>query len=181
MGSQLDETEKFKFTNVKNVGSNLEVIIMTNICRNPNCEKEIPNSMNYCSEDCLREHIKIKEQNRKEKETNTVIPSLLTISKEGRQEIENICEMFGFRHTDGLVSGSHNATILGYLYQHKEEIYSKTVDKLTWICHMSNRSVRENYLKGIEAFGIIETFTNEFGVIKWRWIGIKALKNNGGE
>ena len=65
--------------------------------------------------------------------------------------------------------------------QHKEEIYSKTVDKLTWICHMSNRSVRENYLKGIEAFGIIETFTNEFGVIKWRWIGIKALKNNGGE
>src|SRR3990170_68844 len=87
----------------------------------------------------------------------------------------------GFINNEGLVTGSHNATILAYLRQHQEEVYKTTVDKLTWLCHMTNRSLKENYLSGIEAFGIIETFTTEFGVKKWRWIGIKALRNNGSE
>lgn len=31
-------------------------------CQNPECNKEIPKNMNYCSENCLKNHIEIKEQ-----------------------------------------------------------------------------------------------------------------------
>ena len=30
-------------------------------CRNPECAKEIPKGSNYCSEDCLRRHIELKQ------------------------------------------------------------------------------------------------------------------------
>jgi len=154
-----------------------------NKCRNPECQKEIPENKKYCNEECLKKHIEIKKLNKKtlkaqEKTEFKPIP-FIEINPEGISEIKEICDYFGFKHTDGLISGSHNATILGYLRQNQEGVYSTTVDKLTWICHTSNRNIRENYLKGIEAFGIIETFVNEFGVIKWKWVGIKALRNNG--
>lgn len=149
---------------------------MTNKCKNPECNKEILDSQNYCSEDCLRKHAEIKKQEKHEKHKPI---QLMHYSEETIHEVEEICLTFGFKHTDGLVSGSHNATILSNLRQWNEGVYSTTVDKLTWMCHMSARSLKENYLKGIEAFGIIETYTNEFGVIKWRWVGMKALRNNG--
>ena len=31
-----------------------------NICKNPECHKEIRDGLNYCNEDCLRKHIEIK-------------------------------------------------------------------------------------------------------------------------
>ena len=144
-----------------------------NKCKNPECQKEIEDNKNYCNEECLRKYLEIKKEIKKNP------PQLINYDNETINEIKDICDVFGFKHSEGLVTGSHNATILGYLRQHKEDVYKTTVDKLTWLCHMTNRSIKENYLNGIEAFGIIETFTNEFGVIKWRWIGIKALRNNG--
>jgi hypothetical protein len=174
-----------------------------NKCKNPECQKEIPDSLNYCNESCLKRHIEIKKLNKKtlitehKEESATDYMKRKKAEKEGKaesikkpiqlirydeetiNEIIEICDVFGFKHTDGVVSGSHNATILGYLRQQQEEVYSTTVDKLTWLCHMSARYLKENYLKGIEAYGVIQTFVNEFGVIKWRWIGIKALRNNG--
>ena len=148
-----------------------------NKCKNPECQKEIPDNLNYCNEACLKRHIEIKKLNKKEEKKTPI--QLIQFNDETINEIKEICDIFGFKHTDGLVSGSHNATILGYLRQQQEEVYSTTVDKLTWLCHMSARYLKENYLKGIEAFGIIETYTNEFNVVKWKWIGIKALRNNG--
>lgn len=35
-------------------------------CRNPECNKTIPNNMNYCSEDCLRKHQEIKGKSKVE-------------------------------------------------------------------------------------------------------------------
>ena len=119
-----------------------------------------------------------KENVEKTEKQKSLIP-LIKCDTETIYEIQEICDTFGFKQGEGLITGSHNATILGYLRQHQEETMKTTVDKLTWICHMTNRSVKENYLAGIEAFGIIETFTNEFGAIKWRWVGIKALRNDG--
>lgn len=151
-------------------------------CKNPECQKEIEDYKNYCSEICLKHHLEIKKQNKdspKEKKNKPI--QFINWDTETINEVKEICDIFGFKHTDGLVAGSHNATILGYLRQHQEEAYDTTINKLTWICHMTARSLKENYLKGIEDFGIIETFTNEFGIIKWRWIGIKALRNNGCE
>lgn len=146
-------------------------------CKNPECNKEIPDNLNYCNEECLRQHIKIKKEQKQEIKQKPI--QFIEWDKETINEIRDICDIFGFKHSEGIVAGSHNATILAYLRQHQEEPYSTTVNKLTWICHMTARSLKENYLKGIEDFGIIETFVNEFGVIKWRWIGIKALRNNG--
>lgn len=143
----------------------------TKYCKNPNCKKQIPENLNYCNEDCLREHMNMKE----EKKSKPI--HLIEYSKETIDEVKEICDVFGFKHTDGMVTGSHNATILCNLRQWREGVYSTTVDKLTWMCHTSARNLKENYLKGIEAFGIIETSVNDFGVIKWRWVGIKALRN----
>jgi len=149
-----------------------------NKCKNPECQKEIPENKKFCNEECLRCFRELKKDVNKKEEKKTPI-QLIQFNDETINEIKEICNIFGFKHTDGLVTGSHNATILGYLRQQQEEIYSTTVDKLTWLCHMSARYLKENYLKGIEAFGIIETYTNEFNVVKWKWIGIKALRNNG--
>ena len=33
-----------------------------NKCRNPECGKAIPDKQNYCSEDCLRRHMEIKQE-----------------------------------------------------------------------------------------------------------------------
>lgn len=143
-------------------------------CKNPECQKEVPDNMNYCSEECLRKHIEIKNEKKRSKPIH-----LINYTQEGIEEIKEICNAFGFVNTEGNIVGQHNATILSFLRQNQEGVYKTTVDKLTWICHTSNRNIRENFLRGIEAFGIIETFTNEFGVLKWRWIGIKALRNNG--
>lgn len=146
-----------------------------NNCKNPECNKEIPDDKKYCSELCLKRHLEIKKREKREKKSF----QLIEVTEDSINEIKDICDIFGFKHNEGLVTGSHNATILGYLRQQGEEPYNTTVNKLTWICHMTARSLKENYLKGIEEFGIIETFTNEFGVIKWRWVGIKALRDNG--
>jgi predicted nucleic acid-binding Zn ribbon protein len=152
-----------------------------NKCKNPECQKEIPENKKFCNEECLRRFRELKNKAIGKKEEKNKPIQLIQFNDETINEIIEICDVFGFKHTDGVVSGSHNATILGYLRQRQEEVYSTTVDKLTWLCHMSARYLKENYLKGIEAFGIIETYTNEFGVVKWKWVGIKALRDNGSE
>ena len=35
-----------------------------NKCKNPECGKAIPKGSNYCSEDCLRRHIELKQQSK---------------------------------------------------------------------------------------------------------------------
>lgn|SRR3972149_5064107 len=159
---------------------------MTKLCKNPECQKEIPEEKKYCNEECLKRFLELKKEfiNKPEKkqiEKQNLPIQLIKCDNETINEIQDICDAFGFKHSEGLVTGSHNATILAYLRQHQEEPYKITIDKLTWLCHMTNRSLKENYLNGIEAFGIIETYTTEFGVMKWRWIGIKALRDNGSD
>lgn len=41
-----------------------------NICRNPKCNKKIPENMAYCGQDCLQEHIKINKEVEKSNELN---------------------------------------------------------------------------------------------------------------
>src|SRR4030067_1997197 len=156
---------------------------MTKYCKNPECKKEISDDKTYCNEECLKRYLELKKGfiNPEKQKIEKQPMQLIKCDDETIHEIQEICDSFGFKHNEGLVTGSHNATILAYLRQHQEEVYKTTVDKLTWLCHMTNRSLKENYLSGIEAFGIIETFTTEFGVMKWRWIGIKELRNNGSE
>lgn len=155
-------------------------------CKNPECEIEIPNSMNYCSEDCLRKHIELKKEERIIREEKGEKPvqtmcELLAINKKQNEEIQELYSFFGFNHSEGSVIGKHNTQILSFLIKNQEGVYDTMLDRLSWLCHMNRRHLRENYLRGIESFGIIETYTNEFGVLRWRWMGLKALKNNGGK
>lgn len=149
-----------------------------NRCKNPECQKEIEENRIYCNEQCLKRFLELKKEATGKKEKKKPI-ELIKYTTEGINEVKEICDAFGMTNTEGNIVGQHNATILSYLRQQREGVYKTTVDKLTWLCHTSNRNIRENFLNGIEAFGIIETYTNEFGVLKWKWIGIKALRNNG--
>ena len=89
-------------------------------------------------------------------------------------EIKNIMSAIGRNHTEGEVKGSHLGQILTYLYQHRTETMRKTLAKLSLICGMNKRYLRENYLEGLEEFGVIkvECISNEY---IWNWIGEKAF------
>jgi hypothetical protein len=39
-------------------------------CQNPECNKEIPDNMNYCGEPCVRKHIELKKQARELSKAN---------------------------------------------------------------------------------------------------------------
>src|SRR3990170_4455277 len=82
---------------------------------------------------------KKKKTEKKQIEKQNLPIQLIKCDNETINEIQDICDAFGFKHSEGLVTGSHNATILAYLRQHQEEVYKTTIDKLTWLCHMTNR------------------------------------------
>lgn len=147
-------------------------------CKNPECNKSLPEGLNYCNEECLRTHMNIKEKERSEKPIETETGNKFTkITQQQNIELQKIFNAFGFSHHDGTIIGKHNNTILSFLIREKEGVYDTMINKLTWVAHMSRRYLLENYLKGIESFGIIETYSGEFNTLKWRWVGIKALDN----
>jgi hypothetical protein len=53
-----------------------------NICKNPECNKEILDNLQYCNEDCVRRHQELKRQAKEVAKTNTdVIPSINQIEE----------------------------------------------------------------------------------------------------
>ena len=92
-------------------------------------------------------------------------------------EITNILECLGRSHSvKGEVKDSHLGKILMYLQRTKKEEYQKTLYKLALVCGMNIRYVRENYLKGLELFGIIE-LSHEKNCVFWNWLGDKNVLN----
>lgn len=88
------------------------------------------------------------------------------------QEIEKVMALLGRKHSDGAVKGDNLTKILDYLITQKSESYDITCAKLSLVCGMMQRYVKENYLQGLEAFGIIYVYMN--GNTKtWNWEGIK--------
>ena len=91
-------------------------------------------------------------------------------------EIKEIMDLLGRKTLDGNVRGTHLGQILMYLQQKKIESLKATLSKLALICGMSKRNVRENYIDGLDAFGIIETKVISNDVF-WTWKGIKAFNS----
>jgi len=89
-------------------------------------------------------------------------------------EINNIMSFLGRRHLDGEVRGSHLGQILMYLKQTKTESLKSTLRKLTLVCGMQKRYVRENYIEGLVEFGIIHIMNIKNEVV-WQWVGEKAF------
>lgn len=106
----------------------------------------------------------------------------MSIKKTNPDEIQNIINALGRSDlTEGNVRGTHLGKILHYLQMNKTEIYQTTLYKLALMLGMNIRYVRENYLKGLELFGVIKTrmVNNE---LVWNWYGDKFIcSNNGGE
>lgn len=99
------------------------------------------------------------------------------------EEIENIINALGRGDlTEGKVRGTHLGKILIYLQMKGTEKYQDTLHKLALIMGMNIRYVRENYLRGLELFGVIKTkmVGNE---LIWKWMGDieldQCLSNNG--
>lgn len=89
-------------------------------------------------------------------------------------EVKNIMDALGRGEMEGNVKGSHLAQILTYLQQHKTERMRVTLAKLALICGMHQRYVRESYIEGIEAFGVINVKTINNDKV-WSWIGERAF------
>lgn len=75
---------------------------------------------------------------------------------------------------EGQVKGTHLSLILIYLQRTKTEAMKKTLAKLALVCGMQTRYIRENYLEGLQYFGIIDVKAIKNDII-WNWIGQKAI------
>jgi len=79
---------------------------------------------------------------------------------------------------DGDYRSTHLGTILEYLQQKITENKSLTLQKLALIIGMSQRQIRENYIDGLLAFGIIQLNAK---CDEWYWVGLEAIQNKIGE
>lgn len=114
---------------------------------------------------------KKKKKKRRKKESEKE-PNPFDEKPSNFQEIEKIMAYLGRKHSDGAVKGDNLTKVLDYLINTKQESYETTVSKLSLICGMMARYVKENYLNGIEAFGFIYVYMN--GNTKcWQWVGIE--------
>jgi len=101
---------------------------------------------------------------------NTPPPSQL-------DEIHQIIQILrgGTGKNDGDYRSTHLGIILEYMQNKKRENKSLTLQKLALMIGMSQRQIRENYVDGLIAFGIIN-LTQKCD--EWYWVGISAIRNN---
>jgi len=93
------------------------------------------------------------------------------------EEIQNIIEALGRKDlAEGNVRGTHLGKVLSYLQMKKTEKYDDTLYKLALVLGMNIRYVRENYLKGLELFGVIKTRMEKNDLI-WNWQGDRCFDN----
>lgn len=93
------------------------------------------------------------------------------------EEIRNIIEALGRKDlAEGQVRGTHLGKILNYMQMKKTEKYEDTLYKLALVLGMNIRYIRENYLKGLELFGVIKTRMQNNDLI-WNWCGDRCFNN----
>lgn len=80
--------------------------------------------------------------------------------------------------TDGDYRNTHLGTVLEYLLNQKTESKATTLQKLSLMLGMAQRQIRENYIDGLIAFGIINLDAN---CRCWNWVGLKAVKGLNGK
>lgn len=80
--------------------------------------------------------------------------------------------------TDGDYRNTHLGTVLEYLKNQQTESKATTLQKLSLMLGMAQRQIRENYIDGLIAFGIISLDAN---CKCWNWVGLKAIKGINGK
>lgn len=99
-------------------------------------------------------------------------PTFFNEPQTPNEEIVQILEFLGRKHSEGQVKGDHLSKILGYLHMTKTEEYGKTISKLSLLCGIGQRYIKENYLEGLEAFNIITVSVGSKWKV-WNWNGLK--------
>lgn len=79
---------------------------------------------------------------------------------------------------DGEYRNTHLGTVLEYLRDQQTEDKATTLQKLAILLGMAQRQIRENYLDGLIAFGVISLSTD---CKRWSWVGITAIQNKYGQ
>lgn len=116
-----------------------------NKCKNPECQKGIPDNLNYCNEDCLRRHIEIKRE-----------------AKTKPQIAESHRNRNSKNNTEPTVNtGTENKSLL----QEQALRFMKTYPKdrtarqyaclLCWDIRVSQRTAMESYIEPMIAHGIL--------------------------
>lgn len=125
-------------------------------CRN--CGKEIPDNLAYCNEDCLREHMKKKRENR-EKRIRPVVTN--------DQDLKEIYDALDLNDAkDGRLIIKADIMKKVIHLTSKWEIGKKRewVDKLSIFTCVSTRKIREDYIQPLITVGILAEFD---GTIKF--------------
>lgn len=79
---------------------------------------------------------------------------------------------------DGEYRNIHLGTVLEYLRGQTTEEKATTLQKLSLMLGLAQRQVRENYIDGLIAFGVIGL---ESDCKRWFWVGVSAIKNQYGK
>jgi hypothetical protein len=147
-----------------------------NICKNPDCNKRLPDGLNYCNEDCLKKHMEIKEASfrkgfpesakmlendaKKKEEIGTTIDNKFTHTN-AKQHKEEYPRRNG-KNTEQTVNiGTENKNLL----QEQALRFMKTYPKdktakdyaclLCWDIRVSQRTAMENYIEPMIKHGIL--------------------------
>jgi len=158
-------------------------------CANPECEKEIPNESNYCSEECLRQHIEIKKPLRVEKTkevckncgkevkqglTNFCSKSCLDeykLKQQDSDEIKNKPEVKAILERMRIFEGDmpkfgfrHWVNFITFLIEQKNKSWDETYNKLRSVVGVDYRYI-DDYVKCAKAWGIININGNILHII----------------
>lgn len=97
----------------------------------------------------------------------------------GLDEIHEIMFLFRGENAtrDGDFRSEHIGTILEYLKNQHEEDLKTTIAKLPILIGMGSRKIKEDYINGLIAWGIIQLDSR---CLRWKWIGSKAIKGKFG-
>jgi hypothetical protein len=91
------------------------------------------------------------------------------------REIGRIFTFLGVAPAEGQVKADHLHKILNYLIDHQEGNYKMMLARLSLSCQMDRRKLRENYIEGIEAWGII-VLSHSGNMRKWIWKGLDNVQ-----
>lgn len=153
------------------------------------CGKDIQDNMNYCNKDCVHNDIE-KRKNPKLSELDKPLigdfrkafpeSTKLLENNETIYEIKEIMDVLGRSASDGNVNGTHLGKVLSVCRNPPIRIktYKDLTSYLALVCAMDVRYVKSSYLDGLEVCGVIETITVNNNRL-FKWIGIKAFRNDG--
>ena len=126
-----------------------------NNCRNPECNKEIFETLNYCNENCLRKHLELKRQAKEVTKTNREIQKVPTTA-----EIKKIEETSLIDPNEGTKSKTilKNKALKLIVTYGDNKTLKQYASLLCWDISVSSRTALEGYIEPMVEKGILLHF-----------------------